>query len=459
MALALILSVSLASLVAAVLLVRLHALRREVGEYRQVSATAARMELFCPLTGLANHRRALGWLSTALAGEEAPAAIAIALDPERMTPEELSGLAGPIAERLTRLAGDNALAARLGAGEYLLALPGGCGATALIGRAQAVQDAIVPLLREHSGLRVGVALGAASDTAQALVARAIAASGPAAPTSEQSIGVEGPELEHSVRGHAIRARALAAAIVEGRIEPFFQPLVDLASGKVLGFEVLARWRDEDGHVRLPGEFVPLAEQTGLIGEMFFALLRRAAAQVRRWPAEWSFTLNLSPVQFADKWFVERTVQTLLRAGVAAGRLELEISEQALEHDFERARRVIEALRCQGIRVALDKLGSGRLPLGRLAELDFDRFKVDGALLVASDGKDRRAAFGLIAAAAHHLGVPVVVQGLETRHGAEQAQLQGAAIGQGFLFGRPDPQTECFRLEGALAPGYADDAAA
>lgn len=449
----------LASVLAMAALMRLCALRRHVFESEQARAAVARTESFCPATGLANRRRALDWLAGGQADDGPAAAIVIVIDRFRSAETEQAACAAPIAERLMRFAGDRAMVARLGSAEYLLALRGGCDPAAVIARAQAVHDALALLLGAGPGLRLGAALAAPGEAPDALVEKAEMAMGQAALSSEGSIGVLGPELERTLHSRAVQAKALAAAIAEGLIEPFYQPLVDLGSGKVLGFEVLARWREEQGRVRLPGEFVPLAEETGLVGEMYFALLRRAAAQVRRWPAEWSFTLNLSPLQFGDRRLVERTVQTLLKAGVAPGRLELEIPEAALEHDFDAARAMIEALRQQGIRVALDNFGSGRLPLRELARLDFDRLKVDGALLGSGDGKDRRAAFGLIAAAAHHLGVPVVVQGIETRAGAEQAHSQGAAIGQGFLFGRPDPQTACFRVEGALAPEQESGAAA
>jgi predicted signal transduction protein with EAL and GGDEF domain len=436
-----------AGLLAAFAVLRLRALQRELKRTKEARADAARLEMHCPVTGLANRRRAVDWLAVARAGEEPPAAIVAALDDVRLGPAALAALAAPVAERLGRLAGDDALAARLGPGRFLLALPGGCGSAGVVGRAQALHEEFAALVGDVIGLGIGAALAEPGEAGEPLIARAERAILPPASDGIRPIGVDGPELERTLRHRAIEARALAAAIAEGRIEPFFQPLVELGSGKVLGFEVLARWRDDEGHVRLPSEFVPLAEQAGLVGEMYFALLRRAAAEVRRWPTEWSFTLNLSPLQLADGWLVERTVQTLLKAGVAPGRLELEISERALERGLDAARRTIAAFRRSGVRIALDNFGSGRMPLCELAQLEFDRLKVDRAVLGGVEGAS--PAIGMIAAAAHYLGVPVVVQGIETRAGADQAQMQGAEIGQGFLFGRPDPQTECFRLDGSL----------
>ena len=434
-----------ASLAAALALLRLRVALRRTRHAEDLRAAAAQTERFCPVTGLANRQRALEWFA---ASDGAPAAIAIAIDGHRFAATQQAALARPFAERLAFLAGEQDLAARVGAAEYLLALADQRDPAALLSRAQAVHVALAPLLVDGQRLRLGAALAAPHDTTEKLVANAEQAIASAGFDGQVSIGVYGAELEGEQRNRAVSGRALAGAIAEGRIEPFFQPLVELGSGKVLGFEVLARWRDEEGHLRLPGEFVPLAEEAGLVGEMYFALLRRAATEVCRWPAEWTFTLNLSPFQFADEWLVERTAQTLLKAGVALGRLELEVSERALEHDLDGARRMITALRRRGIRIALDQFGSGRMALRDLAQLEFDRLKVEGSVL--GDEAARGATFGVIAAAAHYLGVPVVVQGIETRDRANLAQLRGASIGQGFLFGRPDPQTEYFRLDGSLA---------
>jgi EAL domain-containing protein (putative c-di-GMP-specific phosphodiesterase class I)/GGDEF domain-containing protein len=444
-----------AVLLAAIAFLRVRALRDQLQRTEQARAAAERLEMFCPVTGLANRRRAAAWIASAAVGGRLPAAIAVALDSDRYGPIELAALADPVAQRLARLSGEHGLAARLGPDRYLLALAGAYDAAGVIDQAQAVRNALLPVLGSRPELRIGAALAERTGSAEALIADAERALAPVTTDDAGSIGVHGRDLERTLRHRAVEAKALAAAIAEGRIEPFYQPLVELGSGKVLGFEVLARWRDDDGRVRLPGEFVPLAEETGLVGEMYFALLRRAAAEVRRWPLEWGFTLNLSPRQFADDRLVERTVQTLLKAGVAPGRLELEISERALEQGFDGARRTIAAFRRRGVRIALDNFGNGRMPLCELARLEFDRLKVDRALLDTGEGRGQ--AFGVIAAAAHHLGVSVVVQHIETRDGADQAQRQGAAIGQGFLFGRPDPQTEYFRLEGSLARRI-DDAA-
>lgn len=244
---------------------------------------------------------------------------------------------------------------------------------------------------------------------------------------------------------------LTRAIETGAIEPFFQPFVELGTGRVLGFEVLARWREASGRVRAPAEFLPLAEDSGLVDRMYYSLLAAAVEEVRDWPAEWSFAVNLSPRQIGSPDLAERTLRALHGAGLEPERLEIEISEKALEGDLAGARILVGELRENGLRVTLDNFGTGALPLTELARFRFDRIKVDAAAVRGEDG-DASPALGLIAAAARHLGVPVLVQGIETWESAATARVQGCAVGQGFLFGRPDPQTECFRLDGVLAGG-------
>ena len=446
--------VAVAAAVAAVFaLLRLRRMACRTRHEVEARSAAARLELYCPLTGLPNRRRALASLSSRLARpqREPPAVIHISFGGESFEPEAQARLAGTVAERLNQLAGEDGLVAHLAPGEFLIVPPDGTCSTRLIALAALAVDTFGDLLGDEFRPRIGAALAEDSDTAVDLVARAAAAapSDPAGRTSP--FGVRGRELEWRLRTREAEASALAEAIADGRIEPFFQPLVELGSGRVLGFEVLARWRESGGNLRLPDTFIRVAEECGLIGTMFFALLRQVAAEVREWPPEWSFALNLSPLQFAETWLVERIVQTLLRAGVAPGRLELEISERAVEHDFEGARRIIGSLRRQGISVTLDDFGSGRLPLRDLARLQFDRLKVHRATL-GDTGAGSEAALGLISAAARSLRVPVVVLGIETHAGAREAQTHGCEIGQGFLFGRPDSRTECFRMDGALVGG-------
>ena len=421
---------------------------RRVEEERVAAEAASR---HCSITGLANRQSAHEWLGAALATPESrPAIIWAGFVPFAPGGEREAGLARAVAKTLAKAVPGERLVARMDAGQYVLAFDGSAGSAALVSWARSACSSLARLVADTQRLRVGVALALGDDTPGSLIERAEQAFERCAGDGRVALSVADTELQEEIRQRTYAAEELASAIVMGRVEPFFQPFVELGTGRVLGFEVLARWRDEGGRVRLPGEFLTLAEESGLVGPMYDALLRAAVEEARSWPAEWSLAVNLSPEQIGDSDLVERTIRILRSAGIGPKRLEIEIAEHALERDLDAARALVGELRAHGIRVTLDNFGSGRLHLSELASFRFDCIKVSPAVVEGRSGADAGAALGLIAAAARHLGVPVLVQGIETHAGAAAAQVQGCAVGQGYLFGRPDPRTECFRLDGALA---------
>ena len=421
---------------------------RRVEEERVVAEAASR---HCSITGLANRQSAEEWLGAALATPESrPAVIWAGFVPFAPGGEREAGLARAVAKTLAKAVPGERLVARMDAGQYVLAFDGSAGSAALVSWARSACSSLARLVADTQRLRVGVALAVGDDTPVSLIERAQQAFERCAGDGRVALSVADTELQEEIRQRTYAAEELASAIVMGRVEPFFQPFVELGTGRVLGFEVLARWREEGGRVRLPGEFLTLAEESGLVGPMYDALLRAAVEEARSWPAEWSLAVNLSPEQIGDSDLVERTIRILRSAGIGPKRLEIEIAEHALERDLDAARALVGELRAHGIRVTLDNFGSGRLHLSELASFRFDCIKVSPAVVEGRSGADAGTALGLIAAAARHLGVPVLVQGIETHAGAAAAQVQGCAVGQGYLFGRPDPHTECFRLDGALA---------
>ena len=429
------------------------AARRDLREAHRVRAQSEAEARHCPVTGLANHRRACEWLQPRMNDPTVrPAVVRVGFVPFGPGPEREAALALSVARLLSGNAEGESLVARIDPGQYLLALDGTAGSAALVTMARGACASLRRHVTDLQRLGVGVALAIDGDNASTLIERAEQALVRCDERGPVALAFSDPEMREELRQRTYAAEELAAAIAAGRIEPFFQPFVELGTGQVLGFEVLARWRDENGRVRLPGAFVPLAEENGLIGEMYFSLLAAAADEARTWPAEWRFALNLSARQIGSPDLVERTMRTLLDHRIGPSRLEIEIAEEALESNLVEARALVAELRQRGIGVTLDNFGSGGLNLRELAKFRFDRIKVDPAALQGKDAEDTGTALGLIAAAARHLGVPVLVPGIETHAGATAAQVQGGAIGQGFMFGRPDRQTDCFRLEGALAGG-------
>lgn len=424
---------------------------RELERVEQDRAAGEAASRHCAITGLANRQSAEEWLEAAFARPETrPAVFWTGFVPFAPGGDRESGLARAAARTLAKAVPGERLVARMEAGQYLLVFDGSAGSSALVSWGRAACAALGRLVADTQRLRVGVALAVGGDTPAALIARAERAFERCGGDERVALAVSDSELQDEIRQRTFAAEELALAIDTGCIEPFFQPFVELGTGRVLGFEVLARWRDENGRVRLPGEFLSLAEESGLVPAMYEAVLLAAVEEARGWPSEWSLAINLSSEQVGDERLVERTLEILRKGGFGANRLEIEIPEQALEGDLDAARRLVGQLHKHHIRVTLDNFGSGRLHLSELSGFHFDRIKVSPAVVEGRTGSDSGAVLGLIAAAARHLGVPVLVQGIETRAGAAVAQVQGCAVGQGYLFGRPDPRTECFRLDGALA---------
>lgn len=407
---------------------------------------------FCARTGLANHRGACEWLHRFFADKGSRPVVMVA----HFAPVEGDSgfemmLASQVASVLSREAPGESFVARHSAGQYLLALAGPIEPAILITHARRISAALAELLDDGRSLRLGVAIAGGADDPAALIKRGVQAACEGTVGGKVAVNFVDPEIRAKYARGNLAAEDLAAAIAGGEVEPFFQPFIELGTGRVLGFEVLARWRDSEGYLHMPAEFLPMAEEHGHVREMYQTLLATAAKEARSWPAEWSFALNLSAVQFSDETLVEDTLATLREFELGPERLEIEISEPALAGQPELARALIARFHEAGVRVTLDNFGTGRLHLKELARFSFDRIKVEQSALLDSAGSELGLALGLIAATAQHLGVSVLVQGIETLASAEVAQQHGCAIGQGYLYGRPNRETEYFHLQGILAP--------
>jgi diguanylate cyclase (GGDEF)-like protein len=221
--------------------------------------------------------------------------------------------------------------------------------------------------------------------------------------------------------------------------PFFEPQVDLRSGAITGFEVLARWDHPLTGIISPDRFIPIAEEHNLIGRLSDQVVRKALVAAANWDASISLAINISPNQFTDSWLAQKIVRLLAETGFPAERLVVEVTESSLFADIDLARTIVHSLKNQGIRLALDDFGSGFSSLSHLSALPFDKIKIDRAF-VASLGKSRQSAaiVRAVTTMAQALDVPVVAEGIEDA-AAHEALLQiGCASGQGWYFGKPMP---------------------
>ena len=236
--------------------------------------------------------------------------------------------------------------------------------------------------------------------------------------------------------------ALRKAVTENEIVPNYQPLIDLETGSVRGFEALARWRTPEGDVVSPGEFIELAEDTGLITLLSEQLLRQACLDARSWPSDTVLAFNISPTQLTDTMLGLRIVQILVETGLPPNRLEIEITESALVKDIDAAGAIIASLHDAGISVALDDFGTGYSSLGQLSKLKFDKVKIDRSFVASFEDDHKqekivRAIIGL----GRGLGIVTTAEGIEDDLQFDRLRAMGCDYGQGYLFGKAIPHHE------------------
>ena len=259
------------------------------------------------------------------------------------------------------------------------------------------------------------------------------------------------DMEMSIRERAQLERDLEVAIATGQIQPHFQPVIDLQSNSITGFEVLARWDHPERGLISPSVFIPIAEEMGKLGELTKVILRRACGAARDWPANIKLAVNISPIDFKNPWLAQEILQTLTEVGFPPQRLELEITENALVVDHEQAMKTITSLKNQGISIALDDFGTGYSSLHHLRVLPFGKIKIDQSFVkTMRDNADSRMIVKAIIGLSGSLGLPTTAEGIETNNNADILRDLGCTLGQGFLFSKAVPSKEVPQLLDALA---------
>ena len=230
---------------------------------------------------------------------------------------------------------------------------------------------------------------------------------------------------------------LRTAVEVGQIIPYYQPVIDLRNGQVVGLEILARWEHPTRGVLMPDVFIPMAEEMHLAGKISQVLMRRVVADARHWPTYLYFAFNASPGQLREIIDLVTSGRLWPEGSLDPTRLELEITESALIEDLEVARTVIELLQVAGARVVLDDFGVGHSNFFHLRELPFDKIKIDKSF-VLDLGRDPRAdaCVRTMIALGKSLGIDMVAEGLESAETAAYLAELGCLYGQGYLYSVP-----------------------
>ncbi|QNQ11010.1 putative bifunctional diguanylate cyclase/phosphodiesterase [Sphingomonas alpina] len=244
-------------------------------------------------------------------------------------------------------------------------------------------------------------------------------------------------MERELQARNELESGLRAAIPRLEIVPYFEQQIDLTTGRLGGFEVLARWEHPTRGLIVPDKFIPIAEETGMIADLSLSIMRQAFVAAKDWDPGLSLSVNISPWQLKDAWLAQKIIKVLTETGFPASRLEIEITESSLFDNLALAQSIVGSLKNQGIRLALDDFGTGYSSLAHLRALPFDRIKIDKSFVMSiNDNSESAAIVNAITRLGDSLNLPITAEGIEDASIEERLRALGCSKGQGYLYGRP-----------------------
>ena len=338
--------------------------------------------------------------------------------------------------------------ARLGGDEFGLIIDGKQPAAGVALAGQVAVKLAKEFQIDGKSVRAGATTGISvfphnGSDAAALLANAGAALFRAKAKSRGSISVFEPEMDQQIRDRRVLHQDLSVAIKNQELSLHYQPQatsgLTVATSKVIGFEALARWLHPVRGFVSPADFIPLAEESGLIVEMGEWILREACREAASWPVPLPVAVNLSPAQFMHGDLVSLVHSILLETGLAPGRLELEITEGVLIEDFDRGLALLRRLKALGVHISMDDFGSGYSSLSYLQAFPFDKIKIDRAFVMNLGRNPQSAAIvRAVIDLGHGLGMSIVAEGVETQEQLGFLSEEGCDAVQGYFIGKPLP---------------------
>jgi diguanylate cyclase (GGDEF)-like protein/PAS domain S-box-containing protein len=436
----------------------------DVTERKEAQALIQHMALHDPLTDLPNRTAFNEHLASIFESAEASGSgfAVLCLDLDRF--KEVNDVFGHsvgdallcrVSERFS-VAGEGAFLARLGGDEFVLIIADSLqpsGAMAVADRLLATSSGGFEIEghRTFIGLSVGVAIYPADGMDPGtLVANADAALCRAKAEGRGRVCFFDAELDRQLREKRALHQDLHAAVSHEQLVLHYQPQAKIA-GEIIGFEALVRWQHPIRGLVSPGVFIPLAEESGSILAIGHWVLREACREAASWVQPLRIAVNLSPAQFLQGDLPTLVHTTLLEAGLAADRLELEITEGVLIGDYDRAIAILQRLKALGVHIAMDDFGTGYSSLSYLQSFPFDKIKIDQSFLsnVERNGQSAAIIRGVIGLA-RGLGLPVIAEGVETNEQLDFLSREACDEVQGYLIGRPCPIADYAEMIGGHA---------
>ncbi|WP_083224591.1 putative bifunctional diguanylate cyclase/phosphodiesterase [Sphingomonas panacis] len=423
----------------------------DLTERRRAEAEIARLASFDSLTGLSNRQRMRQWLDQTLShahGGRGTALFLLDLDRFKAVNDTLGHQTGDallkqVAQRLVRAIGDSGLVGRLGGDEFQVVLPGMTEREALGAIARAVIESLSqPYSIDGSAITIGCSIGIAIAPGDGADSETMVRNADLALYGAKGDGrgihrFFEPEMLDGARSRKQIEDDLRRALTADQFHVAYQPVVSTASERIVGYEALVRWEHPTRGAISPAEFVPVAEDCGLIEAIGEWVLRTACIEAATWPSDVRVAVNVSPIQFANPALPTIVTSALARSGIAAGRLELEITEGVFLDETASSEQMFKTLKGIGVRLALDDFGTGYSSLGYLRKAPFDKIKIDQGFVrgAAIAGNRNAAIIRAIVTLAEALDMETTAEGVETHDEIALIRELGCSHIQGWVYGK------------------------
>jgi diguanylate cyclase (GGDEF)-like protein len=346
-----------------------------------------------------------------------------------------------VAQITRRLAPEGSCCARLGGDEFAVLIPEHSDDIVSDSIAKIIRAIAEPLVLQTATVHVSASVGISriepGMTAEECLRRSDIAMYAAKRAGRNCQVWFDKEMERELLARTQLEDEIRNAVTVGEFVPFYQPQIDLGTGQLTGFEVLARWRSPAKGLLEPAEFIEVAEASGLISALSLSVMKQALLEARDWPSHLKIAVNISPIQFRDPHLAERILKLLVECNFPASRLEVEITESSFLDDRESAVAIVESLKNMGVTISLDDFGTGYASLSQLQSLPFDRIKIDKSFVTSLlSNSQNDAIVDTILSLGRALKLPITAEGIEDGGTRDRLRSLGCSDGQGWLFGRP-----------------------